>query len=131
LQTFRKYRDVASWCAISSGVALGALGNYFVINLNGKMPVLIYMYSVLCAIIAPLVMGALFPLGEQIFESSVIRLHRWKSVALKRKIFQSKAFLAIKPMGSSIGSFLVFKKGCTGGVFEQLMNYTINAILSF
>jgi len=122
--------DVASWCAISSGVALGAVGNYAVIMLYEKMPILIYMYSVLVAILVPLVMGAMFPLGEQIYESSVELLHKWRSMALKRNTYRSKALLCIKPMGSSIGGFFVFKKGCTGGVFEQLMNFTINAILS-
>jgi len=63
LQIFRKYMDVAGLCALSTGMAFGVLANYSVIKLYGKMPILIYMYSVLLAVLVPLIMGALMPLA--------------------------------------------------------------------
>jgi len=76
--------DVTSWCESSSGIALGAAGTNSVVKLYGKGPILIYLYIVLCAVLVPLVMGVLFPLRDQICESSVmLLLHNWKSMALK------------------------------------------------
>jgi len=123
--------DVASWFAISSGVAFGVLGNYAVIMLYGKMPLMIYMYSVLLAVVVPLIMGALFPLGAQSYESSVFLLHSWRSMAQKRRTARSRALRALKPLGFNIGGFFTFTRESTTGVFEQLMDYTVNAILSF
>jgi len=131
LQIYRKYMDVASWCVLSSGVAFGVLGNYSVIKLYGKMPILIYMYSVLLAVMVPLIMGALMPLAALVYESAEVLLHSWKSVVQKRKSARSKTLRALKPIGFNIGGFFTFKRGSIGSVFEQLMDYTVNARLCF
>jgi len=75
LQIYRKYMDVASGCILSTGIALGVLANYSLIKLYGEMPILIYMYSVLLAVVTPLVMGTLMPLAAMAFESTEVLLH--------------------------------------------------------
>jgi len=92
---------------------------------------LLYMYSVLLAVIIPTIMGALFPLGAECYESTLQLLHKWKSMRQKRSTVGSKALRALKPIGFNVGGFFTFKKETTAGVFEQIMDYTVNAILSF
>jgi len=123
--------DVASGCVMSTGIAFGVLGNYSVIKLYGEMPMIVYMYSVLVAVMVPLVMGALMPLAAIAYESTEVLLHSWRSVAQKRRSARSKTLRALKPMGFNIGGFFTFKRETIASVFEQLIDYTVNAILSF
>jgi len=77
--------DVTSWCESSSDVALAAAGINSFVMLYGKVPIVIYFYVVLCAVLVPLIIGVLFPLRDPICEFFVVLLlHNWKSMALKR-----------------------------------------------
>lgn len=135
---FRQFFDPILCFGMGSGLLIEAIVNYSVIMLFGKMPMYLYIFAVLLAIITPSVIMALVPQGAASYLESRKLLSTWSWMSKGgygskqwRKSLRFKYVRSLAPVMYGFGPFFCLKRGTITTYLDAILNYTITAILAF
>jgi len=127
----RKNLDFSVVFILFPGFALEVFFNFTILTCFDKLPFLIYIFVILICIIIPVIIVTELPQAGKGYEASESLIHFWKSGCYNRRSDRFKNINSCKPVGYSLGGMFIFRVSTTTTFFEALMDYTINAILSF
>jgi hypothetical protein len=115
---------------LGPGAALDVAINYMVLQMYEEFPMYLYVVACLMGIVATTVLAYELPRAGQSYEASVELLHGWRGKCRSRRNLRCKRVMSFRPIGYTSGGWFTFKRDTVTTVAEQLMDYTINSILS-
>jgi hypothetical protein len=134
----RQYFDPILCFAMGTGLLIDMIANYAVVMLYGVIPMYLYFYAVLLAIIAPLIIMALVPQGaaSDVESSKLLKVWMWKPSSANgskrwRKSMRFRYVRSLAPVMFGIGPFFCLRRGTLSTYLDTILNYTISAILAF
>jgi hypothetical protein len=113
------------------GFGLEVVANYMILQMYEQFPLYLYVFSWLLGIVVPTIIVMELPTAGENYDASVELLHGWKGKCRSRRSLRYKRVVRFRPIGYTMGGFFTFKKSTVTTFAEALMDYTINAILSF
>jgi hypothetical protein len=116
---------------IASGCAVDVTANYMVLQMYEEFPIYLYVLVCLLGTIVSSVMVYAIPKAGETYESTVELLHGWKEKCPSRRSLRYKRVMSFRPIGYTVGGCFTFSMGTVTTIAEQIMDYTINAILTF
>jgi hypothetical protein len=125
-----KNLDIVLLFTLFPGFILDVALNFAVLALYGRIPLVLYIYACLVAVIVPTIIVSELPQAGKSYESSVDVLHHWKAGMVSRKTLKFKRVRAYRAVGYTMGGFFTFKQGTTSTFAQAVMDYTINSVLS-
>jgi hypothetical protein len=125
-----KNLDIVLLFTLFPGFILDVALNFAVVALYGRIPLVLYIYACLVAVIVPTIIVSELPQAGKSYESSVDVLHHWKAGMVSRKTLKFKRVRAYRAVGYTMGGFFTFKQGTTSTFAQAVMDYTINSVLS-
>ncbi|OXA48123.1 hypothetical protein Fcan01_17043 [Folsomia candida] len=118
------------------GLVLCVLFNFMSVKLYGLIPMPLYLFFPSVTVLIPLIIDTLLPFGIRINETSVrFRVKCWRNLkdSCDRKYLRRR-LSAIRPLCFDCGvlgfTFLKFTKSMQIWFYEQILSYTITALLS-
>jgi len=129
--TIRINLDTSWLFILFPGFCLDVACNYVVITCFDKLPLSIYCFSTLAAILIRTIIITEVPRAGRNYETCVILLNCWKSNCPKRKDYLYKKISSCRPLGYSTGGLFVFKNSTTTTFYEALINNILTAVITF
>jgi hypothetical protein len=116
---------------VAPGCGLYVTANYMVLQMYEEFPIYLYVVACLLETVISTEMAYALPKAGKTFESTCELLHGWKVNCPSRRSLRYKRVMSFRPIGYTVGGFFTSSMSSVTTVAEQLMDYTINAILSF
>jgi len=124
----REYMNTAIIFTIGPGFMIDVVCNYAAIMLHDDLPIFLYAYFCLIALVCPCIIIGELPQAGKSFDNSSELLRYWKGTA--RKSYRRKYVNGLNVVGYSVGDYFMIKRSTLGTFLDQLSNYTISAILT-
>jgi hypothetical protein len=116
---------------LASGCALIVTANFMILQMYEEFPIYLYVVACLLGTVGSIVMSYELPRTGDTYDETCELLHGWKGKCRSRRSLRYQRVMSFRPIGYTVGGCFTFSKGTVTTVAEQLMDYTINAILSF
>jgi hypothetical protein len=116
---------------LGPGLALDVSTNYMVLQMYEGFPIYLYVVACLMGTVGLTIMAYELPKAGETYETSCELLHGWKEKCPSRRTLRNKRVMSFRPIGYTSGGWFTFKRDTVTTVAEQLMDYTINSILTF
>jgi hypothetical protein len=116
---------------LGPGLALDVSTNYMILQMYEGFPIYLYVVACLMGTVGLTIMAYELPKTGESYEASCELLHGWKGKCRSRRTLRYKRVMSFRPIGYTSGGWFTFKRDTVTTVAEQLMDYTINSILSF
>jgi hypothetical protein len=116
---------------LAPGCGMFVTANYMILMMYEEFPFYLYVLVCLLEAVSFTEMAYELPRAGKTYEASCELLHGWKVNCPSRKSLRYKRVMSFRPVGFTAGGFFTFKLGTVTTVAEQVMDFTISAILSF
>jgi len=127
----RAHLDTSLFFVLFPGFFLDVVLNYVVITCFDELPLSIYCFAALAAILVRTIIVTELPRGARNYETCVTLLNYWKSNCPRRKDYMYKKINSCRPLGYSTGGLFVFKNKTTTTFYEALINNILTAVITF
>jgi hypothetical protein len=115
---------------LGPGLALDVSTIYMVLQMYEEFPIYLYVVACLMGTVGLTILAYEIPKTGESYEASCELLQGWKGKCRSRRSLRYKRVMSFRPIGYTAGGCFTFKRETVTTVAEQLMDYTINSILS-
>jgi hypothetical protein len=123
--------NFAAIFVLASGCAVAVTVNFMILQMYEEFPLILYVFVCMMGIVVSTVMAYELPKAGETYDASCELLHGWKEKCPSRRSLRYKRVMSFRPIGYTVGGCFTFSKDTVTTGAEQLMDYTINAILTF